>query len=112
MLFTVPVLFSASVLSPDGKIMNFGSAGSIPGKFGIVSGITTDNKGNYLVADKLKCVINVFDRGTKFLMEFGGRGNGPENLIVPSVLAVDGSDKVYVTQGGNRGVSVFRLIYN
>jgi hypothetical protein len=45
-------------------------------------------------------------------MEFGGRSNGPDDLIVPDVLAVDGSDKVYVTQGGNRGVSVFRLIYN
>ena len=112
MLFTVPVLFSATVLSPEGTVRNFGQPGSIPGKFGVVSGIVADNKGNYLVADKLKSVISVFDRGTKFLMEFGGRGNGPENLIVPGVLAVDGNDKVYVTQGGNRGVSVFRLIYN
>jgi hypothetical protein len=112
MLFTIPVLFSATVLSPEGTVRNFGQAGSIPGKFGVASGITTDNKGNYLVADKLKSVISVFDRGNKFLMEFGGRGNGPENLIVPDVLAVDGRDKVYVTQGGNRGISVFRLIYN
>lgn len=112
MLFTIPVLFSATVLSPEGTVRNFGTPGSLPGKFGIVSGITTDNKGNYLVADKLRCVIGVFDRSTKFLMEFGGRGNNPENLIVPDLLAVDGSDKVYVTQGGNRGVSVFRLFYN
>jgi hypothetical protein len=112
MLFTIPVLFSATVLSPEGTVRNFGTPGSLPGKFGVVSGITTDNKGNYLVADKLKCVINVFDRDTNFLMEFGGRGNGPESLIVPDFLAVDGSDKVYVTQGGNRGVSVFRLFYN
>jgi len=112
MLFTVPVLFSATVLSPEGTVRNFGQPGSIPGKFGVVSGIVADNKGNYLVADKLKSVINVFNKGTQFLMEFGGRGNGPDNLIVPDVLAVDGSDKVYVTQGGNRGISVFRLIYN
>jgi DNA-binding beta-propeller fold protein YncE len=93
-------------------VQNFGQPGSIPGKFGVASGIIADNKGNYLVADKLKSVISVFDRGTQFLMEFGGRGNGPGDLIVPDVLAVDGTDKVYVTQGGNRGVSVFRLIYN
>jgi len=111
MLFTIPVLFSATVLSPEGTVRNFGQPGSIPGKFGIASSIVADNKGNYLVADKLKCVISVFDRGTKFLMEFGGRGNGPGDLISPDVLAVDGNDKVYVTQGGNRGVSVFRLIY-
>ena len=112
MLLTIPVLFSATILSPEGKVQNFGQPGSIPGKFGVVSGITTDNKGNYLVADKLKSVISVYNSGTQFLMEFGGRGNGPGDLIVPDVLAVDGSDKVYVTQGGNRGVSVFRLIYN
>ncbi len=111
-LFTVPVLFSATVLSPDGKLMNFGQAGSIPGKFGVVSDIIRDNRGNYLVADKLKSVVSVYDRNTQFLAEFGGRGNDPGNLITPDVLAVDGSDKLYVTQGGNRGVSVFRLIYN
>jgi len=112
MLFTVPVLFSATVLHPDGTVRNFGQAGSIPGKFGIASGIVADNKGNYLVADKLKSVISVFNKGTQFLMEFGGRGNGASELIVPDLIAVDGSDKVYVTQGGNRGVSVFKLIYN
>jgi DNA-binding beta-propeller fold protein YncE len=112
MLFTVPVLFSATVLSPEGVVKNFGQPGSIPGKFGVASGIVRDNKENILVADKLKCVISVFDSGTGFLTEFGGRGNEPDSLIVPDVLAVDGSDKVYVTQGANRGVSVFRLIYN
>jgi hypothetical protein len=112
MLFTIPVLFSATVLSPEGKVSNFGEPGSIPGKFGVVSDITTDSKGNYLVADKLRCVINMYDRNFKFLKEFGGRGKEPGNLIIPDVLAVDGSDKLYVTQGGNRGVSVFRLIYN
>lgn len=112
MLFTIPVLFSATVLYPDGKVMNFGQSGSIPGKFGVAANIVRDNKGNYLVADKLHCVVSVFNSGTQFVMEFGGRGSGPENLIVPDGLAVDGSDKVYVTQGGNRGVSVFRLIYN
>jgi hypothetical protein len=45
-------------------------------------------------------------------MEFGERGNVSGNLINPEAIAVDGSDKVYVTRGGTRGVSVFRLIYN
>jgi DNA-binding beta-propeller fold protein YncE len=64
------------------------------------------------VADKLKCVISVFDRSFQFLTEFGGRGNGPGNLIVPQALAMDGSDRLYVIQAGNRGVSVFRMLYN
>ena len=112
MLFTIPVLFSATVLSPEGKVANFGEPGSIPGKFGVVSDITTDNVGNYLVSDKLKCVVSVYDKSFRFLKEIGGRGSEPGNLTMPQVLAVDGSNKLYVTQGGNRGISVFRLIYN
>ena len=112
MLFTVPVLFSASILSPEGKLTNFGQAGDVAGKFGIVAGIIKDNKGNYLVADKLHSVISMYDKNTQFLIEVGGRGNDPSSLITPEGIAVDGSDKMYVTQAGNRGVSVIRLIYN
>ncbi len=112
MMFTIPVFFSASVLTPDGKIQSFGEAGSIPGKFSVTSSIIEDNKGNYLVADKLKCVINVFDRNFNFLMEFGHRGDAPDNLIVPMEMAIDSDDRLYIVQAGNRGVSVFRLFYN
>ena len=112
MLFTIPVLFTASVLTPEGKLTLFGQRGSLPGKFSVVSGIITDNRGNYLVADKLKSVINIFDKNFNFLMEFGGRGDAPDSLIVPQQLAMDGNDRLYVIQAGNRGVSVFRMLYN
>ena len=112
MLFTVTVLFSASIVSPSGKIETFGQPGSIPGKFANVAGIVRDSRGNILVADRLKSVVNIFDKNLNFLAEFGGRGNAPGNLVVPSNLAVDGNDRLYVTQASNRGVSVFRLEYN
>ncbi len=112
MLFTTPTLFSASVLSPDGKINSFGTAGSIPGKFANISGIIRDNRGNILVADRLKSVVNVFDKNFNFLMEFGGRGNAPGNIAVPWSIALDSDNKLFVTQASNRGVSVFRLLYN
>ncbi len=112
MLFTTPTLFSASVLSPDGKIASFGTAGSIPGKFENVSAILRDNRGNILVADKLKSVVNVFDRNFNFLMEFGGRGDAPGSIVVPWSMALDSDNKLFITQASNRGVSVFRLFYN
>jgi hypothetical protein len=110
-LFTLPMLFTAYRVSLDGKASSFGKPGSIPGNFGVISGIIADNRGNYLVSDKLKCVVNVFDKNFKFLLEFGGRGRGPGNLIIPQQLAIDGSDRVYVIQEGNRGVSVFSMQY-
>jgi hypothetical protein len=112
MLFTMPTLFSASVLSPDGKISSFGTAGSIPGKFANISDIVRDNRGNILVADKLKDVVSIFDKDFTFLMEFGGRGNAPGNIVIPQSMALDSDNKLFITQASSRGVSVFRLLYN
>ncbi len=111
-LFTIPVLFKACRLSPDGKLVSFGKPGGLPGEFCIVSGIASDKNGNYLVADKLKCVVMVFDNNFNFIAEFGYRGLKPGNLIIPDDLALDSKDKVYVAQGQRRGVSVYKLSYN
>lgn len=106
---TVPVLFRAYRLSPDRKLEDFGRPGSAPGRFGVVAGIVADSRGRILVADKLKSVVMLFDRDFTFLAEFGYRGLGRENLIVPSELSIDSRDRVYVTQARKRGVAVFAL---
>ena len=111
-LMTIPVLFSAYVLSPDGKISSFGRPGSAPGRFNIVGGIARDSRGNYLVVDKLKSAVMVFDKSFKFLTQFGTRGYKPGNLIFPDEIAVDSGDRIYVTQMGKRGVNVYKLTYN
>jgi hypothetical protein len=111
-LFTVPVLFKACVLSPDGKLTWFGRPGSASGRFNVVAGIAKDSRGNYLVIDKLKCTVMVFDKNFNFLTQFGYRGSRPGNLIAPDDIAVDNSDRIYVTQAARKGVSVFRIIHN
>lgn len=108
-LITVPVLFKACILSPDGKLSWFGRPGSVSGKFNVVAGITRDSRGNYLVVDKLKCAVMVFDKNFNFLTQFGYRGLNPGNLIAPDEIAIDASDRIYVTQTRKRGVSVFKL---
>lgn len=110
--FTIPVFFKAYKLSPDGKIASFGRPGSAPGRFGIVAGIVADSHGNVIVVDKLKCTIMIFDKDFSFITEFGYRGLGSENLIVPDDIAIDKRDRIYVTQGRKRGVSVFALSYD
>ena len=69
--FTMPILFKVYRLSPDGKVTSFGRPGSAPGRFGILAGIASDSRGNLLVADKLKCVVMVFDKDFNFVTEFG-----------------------------------------
>ena len=108
-LITVPVLFKACILSPDGKFNWFGRPGSVSGKFNIAAGIARDSRGNYLIVDKLKCAVMVFDKNFNFLTQFGYRGLNPGNLIAPDEIAIDDSDRIYVTQTRKRGVSVFKL---
>ena len=107
--FTIPVLFKAFKYSADRSLTSFGRPGSAPGRFGIVSGIARDSEGHVLVVDKLRCVVMVFDADFNFLNEFGYRGTRPENLIVPDDVVVDKKDRLYVTQGRMRGISVFAL---
>lgn len=114
MLFTIPVLFKAYVVSPEGKMeASFGRPGSAPGLFGVVSGIAADDLGNYLVVERLRSVVMVFDKELRFQHEFGYRGEGkPWNLVRPSELALGKTGIVYVNQLRGRGVSVFSLIYD
>ena len=111
-LFTVPVLFKACILSPEGTMNWFGRPGSTQGKFNVIAGIARDSKGNYLVVDKLKCAVMVFDKSFNFITQFGYRGLKPDNLIAPDDITIDNDDRIYVTQSRRRGVSVFKLNYN
>jgi DNA-binding beta-propeller fold protein YncE len=110
-LMTVPVLFRAFVLSPKGELASFGKAGGAPGRFNIIGGIARDSKGNLLVVDRLKGSVLVFDRKHQFVTQFASRGYRPGELVSPNDLAIGNGDRVYVTQAGRRGISVFRMTY-
>lgn len=110
-LFTVPVLFLAFKLSPDGHLSGFGQPGSAPGRFNNVGGIVADDRGYYYVADRLKSVVLIFDKDFNFVKEFGYRGRKPANLISPRDLSLDAQGRLYVSQLSSRGVSVFKITY-
>ncbi len=113
MLFTIPVFFRAYRVALNGSITGgFGQPGSRPGKFNIVGGIARDSRGNYLITDAIKCSVMVFDSEFRFLMQFGSEAGKPGELFAPRDLSVDAQDRVYVSQGRNKGVSVYRLVYD
>jgi sugar lactone lactonase YvrE len=109
-LFTMPVMAKAYVLSPDRQVRSFGQRGSRAGKFGVPGGIASDASGRFiLVADTLRCVVMIFNRDFVIQTEFGFRGLQPGNLVGPMQLAVDSKNRLYVTQLRNRGVSVYQI---
>ncbi len=108
--FTVQSNFAAYRLDANGRLDGFGKPGSSPGKFGVVGGVVSDDRGNILVADILRSVVGVFGEDFRFKSEFGYRGRRPENLVAPKEIAFD-RDRVFVSQRGGRGISVFQMTY-
>lgn len=81
---------------------------SAPGR-----GSALDKDGNILVADKLRCVVMVFEPVSfAMLKEFGNRGFKSGNLIGPDDILVDSQNKVYVSSLRSRGISVYQLSNN
>jgi len=108
LLFTIPPLFKAYVLSPGGEVRSFGKRGGRPGQFNITGGIHRDEHGNFLVTDLLRSAVMLFDPEFKFLGEFGYRGSDAEGLIGP-LYVTSGDGKVFVSQNASRGISVYRI---
>jgi hypothetical protein len=108
MFFTVASIAMAFRLSPDGEITAFGKSGSSPGQFGVIAGIAIDDQGYIYLTDKLRCVVMLYDKDLNFIDEFGYRGYGPSNLIVPSDVAVSNGN-IFVSQAASRGVSVYQI---
>ena len=112
LFFTIPVLFQVYKLSPEGKVTSFGRPGGAPGRFNIVAGIVTDDKGYIYLTDTLKCVVMIFDKNFNFLTQFGYRGYEPGSLIAPREIMIDSRGRLYVAQAARRGVSVFQVSYD
>jgi hypothetical protein len=105
-LFTVPPLFRAFVVAPDGSVRSFGTKGDTPGRFNVIVAIASDDAGRIYVVDVLRCAVSVWSSELQFVEQFGFRGNGPGGLVTPTAI-VAGDGKVFVSQGLRRGVSVF-----
>lgn len=109
LFFTIAVKFRAYKITPDRKVLSWGEAGGPEGKFNVVSGIATDDKGNIYIVDTLKSAVLVFDKDFNFLVQFSGRSLAPGGLIAPKNISIDDKGNVYVSQAADRGVNVYRI---
>lgn len=74
----------------DGKfVRSFGSVGSGFGQFARPKGVELDHAGRMYVVDAAFENIQVLDTDGKLLMFFGEPGDRPENINLPTTLAID-----------------------
>jgi hypothetical protein len=109
-VFTVPALSRAFVVSPSREVRSFGSRGSTPDTFNIIGAMAVDERGTFFVTDRLRSTVLVFDADFRFLGEFGRRGAGRASLFTPFAI-VAGNGKIFVSQAAGKGVKVFRVTY-
>jgi len=107
-LLTCAAIFRAFAVSPEGSVLaSWGEPGSVPGTFGVVSGIAADRHGRTFVADKNRGVVMIFDPEYRFVTEFGGDPSSAGFLGLPNDVVADDAGHLYVTQIGRRGVWVY-----
>lgn len=80
---------------------------SMPGKkLELVSGVVTTNAGDVCVLDYGLCRVVRFDSFGDYVGEFGEPGQKEGQLVSPTAIAIDGSDRIYVVEVGGR-ISIF-----
>ncbi len=85
----------------------FGSAGSGNSQFSGASGIAYVPWATTYVADTNNNRVQLFDRGSNFVMAFGASGSGNSQFNAPRGVAVNNMGNIFVLDTGNHRVQVF-----
>lgn len=75
--------------------------------FFIPEDMTLDHSGNIYVLDVGNYRIQKFDRRGKFMLSFGGEGQGPGELRNPSAINTDDVSNIVIGDGGNSRFVIF-----
>ena len=99
-------------LSPEGKeLMRLGRkgvAGTSNDTFNLPTDVAFASNGDIYVSDGYGGARVVkFSRDGKYLLQWGKRGNGPGEFMLPHNVVVDAQDRVYVTDRDNQRIEVF-----
>lgn len=99
-------------LNQDGKeIMRLGRkgvAGTSNDTFNLPTDVAFASNGDIYVTDGYGSARVVkFSRDGKYLLQWGKRGNGPGEFMLPHNVVVDAQGRVYVTDRDNQRIEVF-----
>jgi DNA-binding beta-propeller fold protein YncE len=99
-------------LNQDGKeIMRLGRkgvAGTSNDMFNLPTDVAFAANGDIYVSDGYGSArVMKFSRDGKYLLQWGKRGNGPGEFMLPHNVVVDSQERVYVTDRDNQRIEVF-----
>jgi hypothetical protein len=110
LLLPVPGDRQVIVLSAEGQLETaFGTPGGTRGRLAFPIGVAFCPDGGIAVLDKMRHVILLYDEQHRFVSEFGDFGMGPADLYYPAALASTEDGRIYVVQGFEGRIHVFRF---
>ena len=74
-----------------------------------ITSIGIDDEENIYVLDRKACQIKVFDKNGKFLRNIGRKGQGPGEMLFPSVMEMVSGKEIMICDISNNRVSFFSL---
>jgi len=98
------------VVSQDGEsITSYGERGTKPGELSFPVSVAFGPEGSFLVLDRMRHKLLVFDSEYRFVEEFGRVGFDPGAFYHPLAVAATPEGTVFVTQGFEGRIQRFRL---
>lgn len=97
----------------EGKFkFSFGGFGAEPGRFSRPRSIATDNEGNIYVADGSFNNVQIFNSQGELLMPLGrlSQEPGAGNFTLMGAIAIDESNRLFVTDNYFKKIDVFRRL--
>lgn len=99
-----------AVLSPEEEFETaFGTPGGAKGRLSFPVGVAFCPDGTIAVLDKMRHIVLLYDDQYRFVSEFGRFGMGPTDLYYPTSIAATPDGRVYVAQGFEGKIHLFRF---
>ena len=76
-------------------------------RFGWICGIGVLSNGDLVILDREKSRIGIYRPSGELVLEFGSYGSDDDQLCMGEFLAIDGKDRVIVSDSGNHCIKVF-----
>jgi sugar lactone lactonase YvrE len=104
--------FRIQVFDAEGQLLGmFGQIGAgMPGTFDKAKGVALDAFGNIYVTDSQQGYVQIFNPKYQTLMAFAGRATIRGFMLVPTAIAIDSKNTIYVADFAAGLVNVYQLI--